>query len=237
MGIILGASQFLAEFEATRIVCLTGHLGSGKSLISHMIAENYLKQGYSLVTNMASVWADDIETVIPDDKGQYHCVVILDEGGLYVRTFKTAQRIHSFARKLDTYVIFSGRKLPHEDLQELTFGIFFNFEKHFLIPVKVYKWEVQQSLGKKYSGFVWVINQKEYYGVYSTLDPGDFPGTLVSTFERWTKIFFETYERKYQISDVVEGEVPGQEVANELAGFQKSFERSLSVPKRKTRSR
>ena len=232
--IVAGGSAFFAEYEASRVLCFTGSLGSGKSLMSHMIAEKYLKEGYKLITNMASVWADDILEVHPDKKGQYHCIVILDEGGIYVRTAKTVQKIHTFARKLDTYLMFAGRKLPHEDLQEFTCALWFDFQKHFLLPLKVYKWEVWKSQGKRYSGYIWVTGMEKYYGVYSTLDPGDFPGSIVATFEIWTKIFFDKFGREYKIQDVVDGENQNQEIIAEFGKLSREAQRSLSVPQRKT---
>lgn len=233
-----GKDAFLAEFEAERVLCFHGRLGSGKSLMAHAIAEYFLQRGYRLITNMSSAWADDPDDVRPLSNGQMKAVIILDEGGLYVRSFKTVQAISSFARKLDTYLIFSGKKLPHSDLQGLTISEWFNFEKHFLIPVKIYKWVVESSAGKKYSGYVWCSGFKALYGLYSTFDPGGYPGEIVKWFEGWTVRFFERFGRSYQLHDVATGQEGGeQEIASEFRDAAREFERAFSLGSGKAKKR
>lgn len=221
--IVSGGPRFYAELEQERIMCFTGQLGSGKSLVSHMIAQPYLAKGYRFVTNMASAWADDytkIKPLLPNY--QYKVFSVLDEAGLYVRTFKTVASLSSFARKLDAFLIFCGKKLPHADLQNLVLYQWFDFYKNFLIPVKVYRYDVQISTTKKYSGYIWVTGWQAYYGLYSTLDPGDFPESIVKSFEKWTEEHFTRYGRAYRIQDIKAGD----DASVDMADIQADMERS-----------
>lgn len=221
--IISGAARFFAEFDQERIMCFSGQLGSGKSLLSHMIAEHYLQSGYRFVTNMASVWAEDWKQLQPiPPLMQYKVCAVIDEGGLYVRTFKSASALSSFARKLDSYLIFCGKKLPHQDLQSLVLYQWFDFYKNFLLPVKVYRYDVSVSTTKTYHGYIWVSLWQAYYGIYSTLDPGDYPEEILKAFEHWTEEHFKRYGRTYKIQDLATG---GGEVV-EMADIQADMERS-----------
>jgi len=239
--IVAGSARFYAELEQERIICIGGQLGSGKSLLTHMVARPFLDRGYRFVTNMASSWADDWRTLRPiPPLNQYKVVAAMDEAGLYVRTFKTVSLLSSFARKLDSYLIFCGKKLPHQDLQNLVLYQWFDFNKNFLIPLKVYRYDVQVSTTKKYSGYIWVSLWQAYYGIYSTLDPGDFPEDMVKAFESWTEQHFRRFGRQYKIQDVVTGESS----VNELADIQNDMEKSarqavdaISLLERKSKRR
>lgn len=239
--IVSGGARFFAELDQERIMCVGGQLGSGKSLITHMIAEPYLKRGYRFVTNMASVWAEDWRTIRPiPPYNQYRVFGAVDEGGLYIRTFKTVSVLASFARKLDAYLLFCGKKLPHQDLQNLVLYQWFDFYKNFLLPIKVYRYDVSVSTTKSYHGYIWVTAWQAFYGVYSTLDPGDFPEEIVKAFEAWSEEFFHRYGRTYKIQDVATG---GGEVV-EMADIQNDMEKSarktteaVSLLERKARRR
>lgn len=237
--IISGAPQFFAEFNQERILCFTGKLGTGKSLLTHCIAYPYLTRGYRFVTNMASVWADDWRTMKPiPPLMQMKVFAAVDEGGLYVRTFKTASAISSFARKLDSYIIFSGKKLPHQDLQGMKLYQWFDFWKNFLIPVKVYRYDIQVETTKNYSGYIWVMAWSAWYGLYSTLDPGDFPEEIVKAFQTWTEDHFKRFGRQYKIQDVVAGESESVELADIQNDMEKSARQAtdaVSILARKSR--
>lgn len=237
--IISGEAQFYAELDQERIICIGGQLGSGKSLITHLIAERYLKMGYRFVTNMSSAWADDWRTIKPlPPLMQYKLFCAIDEGGLYVRSFKTVSILSSFARKLDCYLAFCGKKLPHADLQNLVLYQWFDFYKHFLIPIKVYRYDVHVSTTKSYHGYIWVTAWQAYYGIYSTLDPGDFPEEIVNAFISWTEAHFRRFGRVYKVQDVAYGESESMEMADIQNDMQKSARQAsdaISLLERKTK--
>ena len=201
---ILYDDGFFAELDDCFMVYITGRLGSGKTLFAVEIAERYLKKGYKLISQIACIWNDEIETMTMDEYGRRKVVAIFDELGLYFRTSKSAASISSFARKQQTYLVFSGRKAPHDDLCELTVQLWFDFFKWFWIPIKL--WRYDKINGRKsYHGYIIQTAWWEHYGIYDTLDPGDNPEYIVEVFKTWTQEFFARYSRRYKISDVETG--------------------------------
>ncbi len=201
---ILYDDGFFAELDDNRTLVITGRLSSGKTLLAVELAERYLRKGYKLISQISCVWNDDIKSVVADEAGKYKVVCIMDEGGLYFRSAKSASAVASFAAKVDSYIIFSGRKLPHGDLCSLSCQVWMDLMKYFLIPIKVWKYEVHNG-SKRYSGKFVQTGWWLYYGIYDTLDPGDNPSRLVDWFKAATKAYFERYDRIYEISDVETG--------------------------------
>lgn len=198
---ILWDDGFFAELDDSFMVYITGRLGSGKSLGGLELSERYLKLGYKYLTQMNTVWNDDVSTMTMDEYGRRKVVIHIDEVGLYFRTAKSAGAVSSFARKQACYLIFTGRKAPHADLCDLTLQLWFDLYKYLLIPIKI--WRYDRENGKKsYHGYVVQFAWWEYFGVYDTLDPGDNPDEIVEIIKRWTREFFELYKRTYKVSDV-----------------------------------
>ncbi len=200
---ILWDDGFFTELDDNRTLVITGRLSSGKTLLAVELAERYLKRGYKLLSQISCAWNDDYSQCVPDDSGRYRTVVIIDEGGLYFRTAKSASVVSSFAAKMDMVLIFSGRKLPHEDLCTLTCQVWFDFFKFFLIPLKLWRYDVYNG-NKTYSGYFLQTAWWHYWGIYDTLDPADPPYRLVEWFQAATRAFFARFGRTYTdgISDV-----------------------------------
>lgn len=237
---IMGGSRFFAELEQERIVCISGALGTGKTLLAHEIALPYIRQGYRFVTNTSSAWAHDWRKLQPvNEFGQMKIIADVDEGGLYVRTAKTASKLASFARKLDAYLIFSGKKLPHDDLQSLRIYLWFDFYKNFALPFKVFRYDVKVDTTKNYHGYVWQTAWQGFYGVYSTLDPGDYPEEILKAFEVYTETLFRRYNRKYQVGDLTtEGDIVElADVQSDISRTSNEVRETLSVLERKTKRR
>jgi len=233
---ILWDDGFYTELDDNRILVITGRLSSGKSLLACELAERYLKKKYRLLSQTQCVWNDDFETVIPDDKGKLHTVIWMDEGGLQYRTSKASQALSSFAAKMDCYIIFSGKKMPHEDLCTLSCSVWFDFFKWFLIPIKIWRYDVTNNR-KSYSGYFVQTSWWEYYGIYNTLDPGDAADDIHNFIKDKTQEYFARYKRKYKLYDVESegGEDGLQEPANELALSVRNLDKAAStIHKRKT---
>ncbi|HUD44903.1 MAG TPA: hypothetical protein VMR41_05140 [Patescibacteria group bacterium] len=225
---------FLSEFFDNRIVCITGRLRSGKTLLALEVAETLLKQHYKLVCNFNTVWRDEYEDIELDDK----CVGIVDEGGIYVRSMATSQKLGTFLGKMDSYLIFSGKQLPHENLTNLRLYLWFDFWKNLAIPLKVWRYEVNIQETKKYGGFLLQSGWQNTFGTYSTLDPGDFPDAVVLFFEERAKKLFDRYGRRYVIRDVARkslgfGEDESVNSADDLTRVAEKVGNSLSLAARK----
>lgn len=217
LAMIIWDDGFFAEMDDSRMVYITGRLGSGKSCLAVELSERYLRKGYKLLSQVRCVWNDDPAGMVMDDLGRRKVCMWIDEVGLYFRRASTAGSVSSFARKQDMYLIFSGRKAPHEDLCDLTLQLWFDFFKWFLIPLKL--WRYDRVNGKKsYHGYVLSFAWWEIFGIYDTLDPGDNPEAVVSLVKTWTEEYFARYGRKYLISDVDKsGGEDEVEFANEFA--------------------
>jgi AAA+ ATPase superfamily predicted ATPase len=226
---ILYDDGFFAELDDNRTLVITGRLSSGKTLLAMELAERKLRKGYKLISQTSCVWNDSIEDVVPDESGRYKFVAIIDEGGLYFRTQKSASAVSSFAAKIDSYVIFSGKKLPHADLCTLTCQVWFDFMKWFLLPFKIWRYDVYNG-NKAYNGYFLQTGWWHYFGIYDTLDPGDNPEIIVDFFKKATSEFFARYGRKYQISDVEkQGSDDQAEFTNEFAGSVRSLQAAASA--------
>lgn len=214
---ILFDDGFFAEFDDCFMCYLGGRLKSGKSLTAVELAERKLKKGYKLISQVQCVWNDDPETVVMDHLGRRKCVIWIDEVGLYFRTSKSANAVSSFASKQNCYLIFSGRKPPHEDLCDLTIRLRFDWWKNFLIPMQTWRWD--RINGKdSYHGFLHKTAWWDFYGIYNTLDPADNPEIMVQTVKKWTQEYFVKYDRSYKLHDVeTSGGEDFNEFSNELA--------------------
>lgn len=223
---IIRDDGFFRELSDNRICTITGRLGSGKTLIAFDLARYYLNKGYSLVTNTSTVWADDPDIVIARSLAklrkrkkeliengntitklapQVRAVSIVDEGGVHARLQKVATSISTFARKTDQIIIFAGKKQPHSDLSDLKVVLWFDFQKNFLLPFKIWEWTYRLSPRKIYGGKLIQMHWQDYWGVYSTIDPAGDADKVVNFSIRAAQNIFKEFDRKYTLSDVAKG--------------------------------
>lgn len=234
---ILFSDGFFDELTENRTCYIGGRKGSGKSLLAVEIAERFLKKNWYLVSNMATEWNDDYEN-IPLEK---NVLGILDEGGVYTRQYSTVSGFTEFSRKTRSIVIFVGRREPHEELCDFVVYPFWDLWKNLLIPIKIWRWYVYQKR-KSYSGTIIQTGWQDYYGVYSSEDPGDYPIHMLAFFEKRAQDLFEKYGRTYKIQDV--GSQAGQknlddsaDFARDMASVAQKIRDDLSSSKRKTGGR
>lgn len=220
---IISDDGFFRELADNRICTITGRLGNGKTLLALDLSRHFLERGYSLVTNTKTVWNDDpqdvlrraIERSAQKERGyeksglrdrkiapQVRAVSIVDEGGLYARSDKVAMSLANFARKTDQIIIFSGKKLPHSLLCDLQVVMWFDFQKNFLVPLKVWEWSYRLNARKSYQGKLLQIHWKDLYGVYSTFDPASDAKEVINFSIKAAEIIFQKYGRKYVFQDM-----------------------------------
>ena len=188
---ILNYTELGNEFRTTRMAAIGGSLGAGKTLFVHDLVEPLLRRGYKYVTNYRCAWADNPLDVLPDEYGARHAVVVVDEGGIYLRKYRDVARLSMIARKLDIYLVFAGRKLPHKDLCELTIYPWIDLWSQFLLPVKVWKGVVDAS--KQYAFYIFQALWWQHYGLYSTLDPGAPADAILRVVDDWTRYYFSRW--------------------------------------------
>lgn len=229
---ILFDDGFISEFMDEHVVCITGRLGSGKSCFAMELVEHFLKRDYYLATNMSTIWNDDISKIPLDKK----MIGVVDEGGIYVRTSRTANALSAFLRKTQSKLIFSGKKLPHESLSGLQIYLWFDFWKNLAVPLKLWRWDNKVQVSKRYHGFLWQTGWQDYYGIYSSVDPGDFPEKVVDLFETRARELFARYGRTYKVQDVAtgdEGSDTQTEFARDMAGVAEEITGALPLLKGK----
>lgn len=213
---LIGAESFISEVIEGRIVVITGYLGCGKTLLGYEIAEKFLRMGYRLISNNASVWRDNLNDIECTKKG-INTVILLDEGGWYIRTAKTISRLITFSGKIDCIWIIPGKKAPHLDVCDLTVELLFDFQKNFLIPIKLWRYTVQGA--RRYGGTFVQAFPQEYYGIYDTLDPGDYPEDILEAFDGYTKKFYSFFGKSYktdQLSDLVQKDTTQEDIVQDM---------------------
>lgn len=233
---IIWDDGFYSELFDTRTVAIEGKKGAGKTLVALDIAEPLLKQGYKLMTNMSCIWNDN-GNIAPGEKAVY----IVDEGGTYLRTGQSVNNFSRFLRKLDAYLIMPCVKLPHEDLCELVVSPSVNFYKHLGMKMKLWRWDYE-SRKKNYDGRFLQVNWDYLYGVYSSIDPGDFPEKIMRFLLAQTEELFRDYERELKLYDVAvksasASENESFESVRDMARNTKKFADTLALFERETAKR
>ena len=226
---------FLSEFLLERTVYISGRLGAGKSLLAAELAETLLRKGYRLYTNVRCVWAED--DMVPGTQIVYW----VDEGGMYLRRQADVLALAGFLRKLDSYLIISGKKPPHLDLCTLWVSPRFDFWVNFFIPAKVWRYDVFQSEFRSYHGYFIQVWPQRYWGVYSTLDPGDHPQDVIAVAVASARQLYAQYGRRYavgagyQVSAVAGGDDAAEEIARVAARVSRAAEALAGGSRPKTR--
>lgn len=227
----INAEPCLGIVSSYRLIWIRGKFGGHKTSFAYALAEPYLKQGYRLITNSRSVWADDLSDVDLDENGQLKAIVILDEGGLYFKASRQIEQIAAYCAKMDIIIIIPSYFAPARTAQTLTIQPLFSLKSAGL-PVIFYKWNVNQGGFKDKGWFIWTFPQL-MYGIYSRQDPGDEPSKIVDfLIDKMTQ-----FRKRYGYNDKVSTmeQITPEEIfsdsinilSEDLNGF------SATLPKRK----
>lgn len=178
-----------------------------------------------------------------DDQGYFywqpdvqHRVLVISEGGRYLRAWKYFENMYEFTRKTDNYVLIPSIRLPHVDLCELVVMNVFPFKQFFGTNGGVWYWYISgQGIAKPKSGvFLHVPSPKEY-GLYDTKDLSDSPTATITAFTRQIQHIQETQYKRNGLS-ILEGFSSGDELDG-LATIARSLERSALSAQSKSNKR
>jgi len=159
---ILGTKIF-NELDQERTLCITGHLSGGKTRLGFELALPYWRNGYRVLSNVPHNF---INKTGNNDLDLYRSFLVVDEPGEYIREAKDASAITRSAGKADYYAVFTGKRLPHKNLQDIVVEIRFNFWENYGIPLILWRANVRASV--KYKIPFWQVLPQAMHGTYST---------------------------------------------------------------------
>ena len=127
------------------------------------IALPFWNRGYRVLANVPHNFVNRTGN---KDFDLYKTVVIVDEGGEYIREAKDASLLTRPAGKANYYVIFSGKRMPHKNLQDIVVKPRFDFWKNYGIPLIL--WRAKVNADEKYIVPFWQLVPQLIHGTYST---------------------------------------------------------------------
>jgi hypothetical protein len=183
------AGPLFGIVQTYRMCWVGGRPGGHKTSFSYALAEQFLKIGYSLVSNNRSVWADKMEEIHINKDGLMKTVVIVDEGGRYFKSSRQIEALLSYPAKMDLILLIPSFWPPVRTAQVITVQPLFSLRSAGL-PVIFYRWHVHIGDWRDNGSFVW-LNPQEIYGIYSRRDPGDSADAII----RWLIDRTQEFER------------------------------------------
>lgn len=193
--LIMSFDLFKKYLWDNKMVWIGGRLGGGKTALAHYIAHAMMtdkRYGFRwLVSNVPSVWADTIEDVTNNlavaptgDALLADAVMILDEGGIFLKTAREADRL-KFLRKMNILCIVSSRTPPNRDLQVCTVRRTYNGYSAGL-PFWRYKFGMSDgSLDEEFNFNWW--RPSNLFGVYDTRAMPEDAEMLLDGLDVWIK--------------------------------------------------
>ena len=134
-------------------------------------------------------------------------LVILDEGGMFLKTTSDTDQYLAFLRKSNIYIIVPSVKEPHRDLRILSCERLFNAQK---IGFKgwVYQYLLRTALVKETEKFFWP-NPSEVYGIYDTdarpVDDFGISDWLIYHKEKAVEKYYGEHQRRVKSYENKEG--------------------------------
>lgn len=191
----LGAETLYEYARMFRIVYLKGHVGSGKTSAAFRLGGELVERGYVryLFSNVQSVWGDNPEDmqfreqVFANGQKQLcvDAVLILDEGGLFLKHARQAERFATYLRKLNIIVLVPSVSRPSSILTTVTVQRVFN-ARVVGLPFWFYKMTVNDGNIKETERFVWK-NPEEIWGVFDTAGMPSDASELEDYVTKWTE--------------------------------------------------
>lgn len=181
-GRLHGSADFMDVLMAERMLWLRGAFGSGKTSLSLRLAVELQRlHGFRICTSMPSLLSDDPSTLDWRPDGGVGAVLIMDEGGLWVRKKSQVDAgFGAYLAKLGLVVLFSTRTAPHADLQVL----WCQRVRGFLTGNGMwsYVWAELDAAEQQVGSFHW-FQPSRLWGVYPRLHPSE--PSLMLHVDRW----------------------------------------------------
>lgn len=166
---LYGADVFLDLVMSERTLWIRGIKGGNKTSLSYYLAHSIFQKDKSyryLIGNCPSVWQEELNNT-ELRKGKYlDCIVILDEGGRWLRTRDLSEEFVDFCRKLNTIWIIPSVSEPYRSFRKLTCQQIHNLRSVGL-DASIYKWIYKDGSAVEDGKFLW-WHKSEIHGIFDT---------------------------------------------------------------------
>jgi hypothetical protein len=178
------ANEFFQQVIATRNIWLAGRLGSGKTALAVMMADELLRLGVCQY-----VWSNFPLRVDrwppPTDGFLQHCVVIVDEAHelINARDFQTNSRqFGAYGRKFWNIWLYPSVDAP--DKRVRTIRVQRRFKLDFL-PTHIWVYGYSMSYGEEYDlGWFAVLSCESVFGLYDNIYVPFSDSGILDAFQR-----------------------------------------------------
>lgn len=167
---LVNAYAVIELTKVYRVVWIQGRYGGGKTALSYRLAYELLNSGFSryLISNCRSVWRDEFSDVTIRDGAYLDTCIILDEGGLFLRTGKDTENLLAFMRKFNIILIIPSVRPPSRSVCQFSIQRVANLRKVGL-PAWVYRSNLRYENIRESYWFLW-WQPSEIFGLYDTRD-------------------------------------------------------------------
>lgn len=184
---LMQSSIFINYVRLYRVLWLQGRYGGGKTALAYRIAyELCEKYGYRYIMgNTHSVWNDVLENIQQSPDGRVGLVMILDEGGLFLKTGKDVEAFLAFLRKLDIIILIPSVTRPSTRVCFFSVQRLFNWYS-FGFPFWTYRFQLDSGAIRERGFFHW-HKPTEIFGIYDTASAPTSDGGLNDAIQQFTK--------------------------------------------------
>lgn len=184
MGLV-GATNLVYMANQFRVIWIMGRYGGGKTSLAYLLADALFKTGKYryLLSNSRSVWTDNPENVVLRDDKHVDAVVLLDEGGLFLRTGADADAFLLGLRKLNITLVIPSVLQPASKVKFLQVQRIMTMQPYG-IPAWLYEYRLNYGSQNEKSKF-WVWKPDCIWGIYDTFDYPDDDKYLSDWLDYW----------------------------------------------------
>ena len=183
------------KLETYFFIWIKGENRSGKTNLAFHIAESYLKSNFRLMSNTKSVWNDDFSEDLLDSNGMLNCIVVLDEGGVYMRTKESIREVMGFKGVLNSLFLMPSSEAPHEDLWA-----------NYIEPAEGLNWMLVKLFGRGFTDHVCKVwrfvqfdpKKMDKKSLFLELFPSRTWGTYSTISKRSPEFILFTFQKAFQ---------------------------------------
>lgn len=182
----LNANNMIGYLSSFRVCHIDGRYGGGKTALAFRLAYELqkMKRVRYIISNVQSVFADDPAKVVLREGRYADVAMVLDEGGIFVKSGAEAEQYMAFMRKINAILIIPSVLEPALKTRFLTVQRLQNLNTIGL-PVWIYSLLLRKGMTYEKQMFYW-LNPHEIFGLYDTEGfPVDDDG-LLKWIKTWT---------------------------------------------------